>query len=300
MGHWEYYGQTSSSLFLTSSVIQYAPIRFLYLRESLINSVSQRKTSGDGLPHIAWCTTGPLSFLPIHAAGDYNSHSMIFDYVVSSYAPTLSALLPSDRAPPAFSSIFAVGQASTPGMASLPGTSDELDRIQERFQKLNVTRLDGAEATPVAVLDAMEESSWVHLACHAKQDASDPTRSAFYLHGGMLDLATITRKQLKNADLAFLSACQTATGDKALADEAIHLAAGMLTAGFRTVIATMWSIGDEDAPLISEKVYEHLLEGGAPDSRKAAVAVHKATKCLRDKVGLKEFAKWAPYIHMGQ
>lgn len=33
-------------------------------------------------------------------------------------------------------------------------------------------------------------------------------------------------------DFAFLSPCQTATGEKHLSDEAIHMAAGMLFAGY--------------------------------------------------------------------
>ena len=184
-------------------------------------------------------------------------------------------------------------------MTELPGTMAELDSIQEKFRGLAFAQLNSDLATPVAVLAGMEQHSWVHLACHAKQNAMSPMQSAFYLHGGTLELAAITQKQLKNADLAFLSACETATGDKKLAEEAVHLAAGMLMAGYRTVIATMWSIGDNDAPLIAEKVYEHLLEGGEPDARRAAVAVHKATECLRAKVGVEAFAKWVPYIHIG-
>ncbi|KAF8749808.1 TPR-like protein [Rhizoctonia solani] len=46
------------------------------------------------MPHITWCPTGALSFLPLHAAGDYNQpQSKTFDYVISSYAPTLTSLL---------------------------------------------------------------------------------------------------------------------------------------------------------------------------------------------------------------
>lgn len=51
----------------------------------------------DDMPHITWCTTGPLSFSPPHVAGNYGSHSMIYDYVISSYTPTLSALLTSEK-----------------------------------------------------------------------------------------------------------------------------------------------------------------------------------------------------------
>jgi CHAT domain-containing protein len=40
--------------------------------------------------------------------------------------------------------------------------------------------------------------------------------------------------------LAFLSACETATGDIRQPDQTIHLAAAMLFAGFQSVVATMW------------------------------------------------------------
>ena len=45
-----------------------------------------------------------------------------------------------------------------------------------------------------------------------------------------------------NAELAFLSACQTAAGDEKTPEESAHLAAGMLAVGFKGVVATMWSI----------------------------------------------------------
>lgn len=51
-----------------------------------------------------------------------------------------------------------------------------------------------------------------------------------------------------NAELAFLSACQTAVGDEKIPEESIRLAAGMLAVGYKGVIATMWSIRDDDAP----------------------------------------------------
>ncbi|KAF8597919.1 hypothetical protein BDV93DRAFT_512982 [Ceratobasidium sp. AG-I] len=37
--------------------------------------------------------------------------------------------------------------------------------------------------------------------------------------------------------------------------ECVHLAAGMLIAGYPSVIATMWSISDDDAPSVADKVY---------------------------------------------
>ena len=48
-----------------------------------------------------WCPTGPLTILPIHAAGHHAdsvsgttpTKQSVLDRVVSSYAPTLSALI---------------------------------------------------------------------------------------------------------------------------------------------------------------------------------------------------------------
>jgi CHAT domain-containing protein len=46
--------------------------------------------------------------------------------------------------------------------------------------------------------------------------------------------------KLPKALFAFLSACETAQGDREQPDQAIHLAAAMLFTGFRSVVATMW------------------------------------------------------------
>ncbi|KAG8723429.1 hypothetical protein FRC09_003390 [Ceratobasidium sp. 395] len=254
----------------------------------------------DQLPRITWCATGPLAFLPIHAAGYYDESPVrIFDYVVSSYTPTLSAMLVPHQAPTEFRGILAIGQANTAGCAPLPGTIKELKAISEQVGSLRYTQLDGDDATPEAILTGMGVHDWVHMACHGSQNNTDPTKSAFHVHGGTLELATIAHKSMSGAGLAFLSACQTATGDEKLPEEAVHLAAGMIVAGYHTVIATMWSIHDEDAPLIAEKVYGNLLKDGVPDTHKTARALHDAVGFLRDKVGDKEYSRWVPYLHLG-
>jgi CHAT domain-containing protein len=145
----------------------------------------------------------------------------------------------------------------------------------------------------------MEEHDWVHLACHAHQNISDPTSSGFFLHDGVLDLSAINQRSFRNKGLAFLSACQTATGDETLPDEAIHLASGMLMAGYRSVIATMWSVMDDDAPFVADKVYAELMKDAKLGNGEAGKALHYAVEGLRDRVGEREFSRWMPYIHIG-
>ncbi|CAE6414095.1 unnamed protein product [Rhizoctonia solani] len=254
------------------------------------------------LPHVTWCPTGGMSFLPLHAAGDYDQpRSRVFDYVTSSYTPTLTALLASS--PTVLKStprVLAIGQANTPGRNSLPGATKELEFMKSHMQnKAEYSQLVDSQATTSAVLDAMEQRDWVHLACHAHQNVDDPTRSGFFLHDGTLDLASINRRSFKNKGLAFLSACQTAKGDEKLPDEAIHLASGMLMAGYPSVIATMWSVFDQDAPLVADKVYAELMKEGKVGNGEAGKALHHAVAVLRNKVGEKDFARWVPYIHIG-
>lgn len=138
--------------------------------------------------------------------------------------------------------------------------------------------------------------NWIHLACHGTQDIEHPTKSAFILADGHLELAEIIKHPLPNAQFAFLSACQTATGDAKLAEEAVHLAAGMLLAGYRSVIATMWTIQDQHGPVVADAVYAEMLNDRKADHTRAAHALHRAVHHLRLKA---TFLEWMPFVHMG-
>lgn len=148
------------------------------------------------------------------------------------------------------------------------------------------------------VVQEMEESSWIHLACHGQQNLQNSMRSSFLLQDGNLELSAIVSMSLPKADFAFLSACQTATGDEKVAEESVHLAAGMLMLGCRGVIATMWSISDNDAPTVAEDVYRHILRDGKPNRKEAAYALHKAVKKLRESGA--DFLSWVAFIHIGR
>jgi CHAT domain-containing protein len=48
------------------------------------------------------------------------------------------------------------------------------------------------------------------------------------------------RMNMPNAQLAYLSACESAGVDGSRPDEGLNLAGGMIFAGFKSVIATLW------------------------------------------------------------
>jgi CHAT domain-containing protein len=260
------------------------------------------------MPHITWCTTGPLAFLPLHAAGIYHPKDpsqtiRASDFVVSSYAPSLSALIkphtrtsqdPDPR-------ILVVSQPATPGQNPLPCTTEEASAISRHFPN-HVTLLEGEHGTVNAVVGAMKEHNWVHISCHGIQHY-DPTKSAFMLHDGPLELSNLIDTSVPRAELAVLSACQTAKGHVTLPEEAVHLAAGMLAAGYPSVVATMWSIVDEDGPVLSDAFYEALKRYRVArrdgDGSMVAHALHDAVHRLKEKVGEQSFVRWVPFVHFG-
>lgn len=255
------------------------------------------------LPRLWWCATGPLAFLPIHAAGIYDQHSagpQLSDYAISSYIPTLSSLLePTHRTPDSSFKLLSVVQPSAPGVTSIPNTVEELECIQRRLGCREHIVLNGQEGTKRRVMKEMELSNWVHLACHGVQKPEEPTESALILEDGHLKLKELIKLDLPKAEFAFLSACQTMTGDENLFDEAVHIAGGMLLAGYRGVVATMWSIEDELAPKIADEFYRHIMENpGRPDSRRAAEALHYSIQKLR-KEGVIHLTSWIPFVHLG-
>ncbi len=75
-----------------------------------------------------------------------------------------------------------------------------------------------------------------------------PGDSAPHLFGGDLSVLRLAGRDLSGAEFAYLSACRTAAGGVALADEAINLAADLRSAGYRHVIGTLWSVTDTHAP----------------------------------------------------
>jgi CHAT domain-containing protein len=173
------------------------------------------------------------------------------------------------------------------------------DIIKWKSEGIEVSTLTGDEATPQNVQQMMKEMDWVHFACHGVQNIYEPNKSALLLADtSQLTLTDIINLNLPSKGLAFLSACQTATGDDVLADETLHLAAGMLFSGYQGVIATMWSIMDRDAPLVARDVYNYLLTDPQPDVRKAADALKYAASNLQASSS-SSLLSWVPFIHIG-
>lgn len=190
-----------------------------------------------------------------------------------------------------------------PKESRLPGTAQEVEQAGKLADEFRVLHLLESEATPQRVSEAMKGSNWVHFACHGMQDSDNPTQSCLWLaQHSKLTISDIINLSLKNSELAFLSACETATGDKTLEEESVHLAACMLLAGYRGVIATMWMIEDDVAVQIADETYRRLFQKYKADPAYAAEALYFAIMKVRENQeakGKSSLFAWVPFIHMG-
>ncbi|KAG1852507.1 CHAT domain-containing protein [Suillus subluteus] len=259
------------------------------------------------------CPTAAFTSIPLHAAhpfqtkADGSKEPCLEDLYICSYTPTLSALIRSRqmmkrRVTPSFATI-GQGQPGVGKGRALLAVDSELELVQ-KFVPATATRttVSGDEATRAGALQALEENTWVHLACHGKQDPTQPYNSHFVMKDEHLTLLDIMDRDIPYAEFAFLSACHTAVGDEETPDEVIHLAAGLQFSGFKSVIGTLWEVNDAVAKHVVEAFYKYMfmdLKDGAGivmDCTRAAWALNRATHAVKTKVPLEQRMV---FIHIG-
>ena len=217
----------------------------------------KKRANGRSRPRLFICATGAFAQLPLHAAGIYQKKTLTdscSSYFVTSYTPTLGALLTARRnyRPVHLRGLRSlVAAVPKPFQGSpLPYALDELSLVGSLVNNIisNGTqdvadqrkRHELVDATIGDVLSKLPGVNMLHLACHGRQNPSNPLESGFACSDGTLTVAKLMSLNLPNAFFAFLSACETAKGDKAQPDQVIHLAATMLFVGFKSVIGTFW------------------------------------------------------------
>ncbi|MFF0429046.1 CHAT domain-containing protein [Streptomyces sp. NPDC004520] len=274
---------------------------------------------GDPLPRMWWILGGPLSLLPIHAAGRHTgppeewSRHTVMDRVISSYTPTVRALSHAREraaAPADTDRALIVAMPTTPNREPLVYAESEAERVQIHYPDSRLLiRRDGTpvggEHSPVKrhVMDELPRCAVAHFACHGQSDPLNPSSDRLLLEdhdSDPLTVAELARYRLDKARLAYLSACGTAWSPAAdLTDESIHLASTFQLAGFPHVIGTLWDVWDEDAPDIADAVHRSMTSGHSGlRTNSSAQALHEAVRAARDR-NPRTPTRWACHVHYG-
>lgn len=160
-----------------------------------------------------------------------------------------------------------------PALARLPGAMVEAGAIARTYGASALIGRDAAEPTirrELAVCDL------VHLAAHGRLDPVAPSDSSIVL-AGRDELTVSDLIGLKiDADLAVLSACDSGRGAASLGGDVVGLARGLIAAGARRSVVSLWPVDDAPACVTMSLFHERLVEGTPP-----AEALHDAQNDLR-------------------
>jgi hypothetical protein len=268
----------------------------------------------EDLPRVWWVGIGPASSFPFHAACDFDRRPGVgaFDYVLSSYSPSIKALAYSQRQVPGNGplKLLTISMTQTQGEVDLKEAKPEINAVEAAVQ--NLAKVESLHQPNTAtVISHLGDCSLVHFACHGKSINGNPAQSGLLLQGEtnpdlgpeLLTVRQLCESQCKKGQLAYLSACSTARNPAwDLQDEVIHLTSGFQVAGFRHVIGCLWPSDDNVCVKVADMFYSQLCHKGHLkfQGNEAALALHHAVENIRKSTfyGGRPL-HWAPYVHYG-
>lgn len=170
----------------------------------------------------------------------------------------------------------------------LPGSETEAKAIASFF---NTQALTGHQATKVEIVRQMLKARLIHLATHGLLSdikqlgmpgaialAPSDEDNGFLTAGEIYDMKL-------NAELVVLSACSTGQG-KITGDGVVGLSRCLIAAGVKSVIVSLWSVGDLSTALLMVKFYQIFQQGVV-----AAIALNEAQRWLLG-INKTELAVW--------
>ena len=225
-----------------------------------------------------------LHYLPFHALFDGERY-LIDDFTIS-YAPSASVYYlccsketrPEDR-----SLILGIPDVQAPQI---------LDEVQTVAAALPNPQLYlGEEASEQRLRGLGSNCRFLHIATHGLFRQDNPMFSAIRLGDSMLSLFDLYHLNL-SSELVTLSGCATGSNVVVGGDELLGLVRGLLYAGAKAVLVTLWDVNDRSTAEFMKAFYSHL-----PGSSNKSSAVKRAIQDLRQSYPHPYY--WAPFVMIG-
>jgi len=137
-------------------------------------------------------------------------------------------------------------------LTKLPKTEDEIKKIQNHLKHKVYL---GNEATSSQFLSAISDFNVIHLATHA--DASDSIAPWIAFSDRKMNLSELYTIKLQ-AELVFLSACNTSIGKHYTGEGVMSLARGFFSSGANSVISSLWNVDDRSTNKIVSNFYKNI------------------------------------------
>ena len=248
-------------LIIPDGALDYVPFAALRARDALADSfvVTQHDVA---VTPAAWMLDQSRARPPAHRRGIL----LVADPVYQADDPRLARV--KDALAAARTSAAGDAYDRARDYRRLPFSAEEAAGISALFPAAQVDELIGLDATRGRLL-AMDWSQYqfIHIATHGIVDAQVPELSALILgsfdeRGPVTDravrVADVSLKAL-TADVAVLSACETALGKEVRSDGLVGISSTMLARGARAVVASLWPVPDEIGARLMTELYQHML-----------------------------------------
>jgi CHAT domain-containing protein len=263
----------------------------------------------------------PDNFLwnvPFQALMMPNDHFLVEDHAVY-YAPSLSVLREMNRkkatSEKTDSSLIAFGnpmigkdEQRNADLCPLPEAEQEVNSVAKSFGRPKDSKVFiGREASEKSFKTLAPNYSVIHLATHGVIDNRQPLYSHLMLtkteddpdNDGRLEARRIMDMNL-HADLAVLSACETANGRISPGEGVMGVSWAFFIAGTRSMLVSQWKVNSASTSELMINFYQNLeSKGGRFDARQARALRQGVLGLLKDNRYHHPFY-WAGFVLVGK
>ncbi len=186
---------------------------------------------------------------------------------------------------------------SVASLGALPHARTEATIVSRKLGSGTSVRL--GEAATESFLKTTDLSGYrlIHFAAHAVVNERMPNRSAVVLAPGPGEDGLLQERDIEGfrlgGSIVVLAACQSAHGETIQGEGVVSLANAFLRAGARAVIASRWSLRDDESSAFFSDFYESLARG---DTVSEALRFSRAEGARRSE----HAAAWAGVLAVGQ
>ncbi len=258
-----------------------------------------------GAQTLVWLPDARLARFPIGSLPGYDGHP-IFEHLACVQARDAFVLAPRPMSSSGNRALV-VGISEFPadlGLSALRGVGEEVARVRDRLQGIEVCVLHNGEATRERLLHELaRRPSILHIATHgvAPMAGKNAKRrgamgTALQLAGGskmaILSADEIAAIDLACVDVALVAACDSGLAEADASEGVLGLQASLHAAGVQTVITTLWLLSDLSTTSLIDTFYEGLFAGMTVEDALAKAQV-------RTKSRWRNLRHWGSWIVSG-
>jgi CHAT domain-containing protein len=197
----------------------------------------------------------------------------------------------------------AEGLENTAGLQALPYSEEEIRSISRMVRGRAELFLGTSNVKSAFLAAKAHRTTILHVSTHAFADAEIPEDSRILFssetsHGAdnYLYLRELYDLDLREVNLATLSACDTERGKMIRGEGVQAFSRALLFAGSRSALTTLWRVADQPTSEFMKHFYYYALQKHQP---KAEALRSAKLKFLRSKTEYENPAHWSAFVLTG-